>query len=133
MEHILEQKNSRKQGDVGLGYAMAYMSKIGATVCLPLTDNQDYDLIFELDGGLKKVSIKTTRQLNRPKTNHVVTLKTSGGNKSGHTIKKFDNSTVDYLFVLTSHNKKYLIPSENIKVKTTLSLTKEYDKYLVEL
>lgn len=133
MENILEQKNSRKQGDVGLGYAIAYFTKIGATVCVPLTDNQKYDLVFEEFGNLKRVSIRTTTQLNKPKINHVVDLRTCGGNRSRQKIENFDKNSVEYLFVLTSDNKKYLIPSQIISAKSALSLTKEYDKYLVEL
>ena len=74
MENLLEQKNSRKQGDVGLGYAIAYFTKIGATVCSPLTDNQKYDLVFEENDILKKISIRTTKQCNKSKINHIVDL-----------------------------------------------------------
>ena len=52
---MLNQKNSRKQGDVGLGRAIAYFTSEGFTVCLPLTDNQDYDLVVEKENGLKKI------------------------------------------------------------------------------
>lgn len=97
MYNILDQKNSRKQGDVGLGYAIAYFTKIGATVCLPLTDNQKYDLVFEEDNELKKVSIKTTKQLNKTKKKNVVSLRTCGGNRSRQNIDMFDNTSVDYL------------------------------------
>lgn len=133
MDSILEQKNSRKQGDVGLGYAMAYFTKIGATVCLPLTDNQKYDLVFEENDELKKVSIKTTKQLNKNKTKSVVSLRTCGGNRSRQKIDMFDNKSVDYLFILTSKNQKYLIPSKEIDCKNSIVLGEEYDKYLVEL
>lgn len=30
--------NSKKQGDIGMCYAMAYFSKIGYTVSVPITD-----------------------------------------------------------------------------------------------
>lgn len=39
--------NSKKQGDIGMCYAMAYFSKIGYTVSVPITDSQDYDLIVD--------------------------------------------------------------------------------------
>lgn len=46
--------NSKKQGDIGMCYAMAYFSKIGYTVSVPITDSQDYDLIVD-NGALLKV------------------------------------------------------------------------------
>lgn len=131
-KNILEQENSRKQGDVGLGYAIAYFTKMGYTVSIPLTDNQKYDLIFEENNELKKVSIKTSRQWNKLKKYLKVTLKTSGGNKSGHKIIYFNKNEVDYLFILTL-NGLYLIPSSDVNQKSTLTLTEKYDKYIVQL
>lgn len=37
--------NSKEQGDIGMCYAMAYFSKIGYTVSVPITNSQDYDLL----------------------------------------------------------------------------------------
>ena len=48
-------KNSKAQGDIGLSQAIAYFAKEGYTVCIPLTDSQDYDLIVE-NGKLWRVS-----------------------------------------------------------------------------
>jgi hypothetical protein len=56
----LKQKNSKKQGDVGMGVAIGYFAARGITVCIPLTDSQDYDLVIDLDDVLKKVQVKTT-------------------------------------------------------------------------
>ena len=45
---MLKQKNTRKQGDVGVGAAIAYFTEQGYMVAVPLTDNQDYDLVIEI-------------------------------------------------------------------------------------
>lgn len=42
--------NSKKQGDIGMCYAMAYFSKMGYTVSVPVTDSQEYDLIVDKVG-----------------------------------------------------------------------------------
>lgn len=39
--------NSKKQGDIGMYYAMAYYAKLGWTVSVPVTDSQDYDLVVD--------------------------------------------------------------------------------------
>lgn len=122
-------KNSKKQGDAGLGCAIAHFTLLGATVSIPLTDSQEYDLIIDEDSVLKKVQVKTSSY----KVNNlsVVELRTKGGNKSGQTITKFDSSKVDYVFVLTDEGV-YLIPSSRVECKSTLTLGKKYKEYLVE-
>ena len=52
-------KNSKKQGDAGLGQAIAYFTSQGYDVSLPLTDSADWDLIVEMESGLKRVQVKT--------------------------------------------------------------------------
>ena len=52
--------NPRRQGNAGLGIAIAYFSRVGAEVAIPLTDTQRYDLIIENGSGLERVQVKTT-------------------------------------------------------------------------
>ena len=121
-------KNSKKQGDAGLGVAIGWFSVNGYGVSLPLTDSQDYDLIIDENSTLKKVQVKTTRYHE----NNIfkVQLAVKGGNKSGTgKIKKFDNSCIDYLFVLTDKNEKYLMPAKAVDAKAQLSLGKKYEKF----
>jgi len=120
---VLKQKNSKKQGDVGLGSAIAWFTSQGYTVCIPLTDSQDYDLVVEIDDMMLRVQVKTTTQKNVAGS-YVVGLRTLGGNQSFHTIKKFDKEKVDYIFVLTEDGSRYFIPSNDVEVKSQLTLSK---------
>ena len=124
---LKEQKNTRKQGDVGLGAAIAFFTQKGITVCVPLTDNQEYDLIVD-DGRLLRIQVKTTYS-KTPSGNYIVTLKTSGGNKSRQMVKKFDSSQCDKLFILTESNEKYLIPTSVLDITNSITLGKKYDQY----
>lgn len=104
--------NSRKQGDVGLGSAIAYFTRMGHTVSIPLTDNQQYDLITDDGSGPQRVQVKTTGRQRTAKS-YVVTLKVSGGNRSSTgKVKRFDSSVVDLLFVLCNDGTLYLLPAE---------------------
>ena len=47
------------QGNYGLGTAIAYFTSHKIPVCLPLNDTQKYDLVVDMDGELKRVSVKT--------------------------------------------------------------------------
>lgn len=125
-----ECKNSKKQGDAGLGVAIGYFCAKGVTVSLPLTDSQDYDLIIDEDGLLKKVQVKTTNYKYGGKYWNF-NLSVKGGNQSFGTIKKFDNTKVDYVFVLCGDGTKYLIPSIDIKAKNNLSLYSPWDKFKI--
>ena len=121
-------KNSKKQGDVGLGKAIGWLSEQGFTVSLPLTDSQDYDLIVDIEDKLNRVQVKTTSY----KTQHGVfsiNLSVKGGNRSYNTIKTFDNTKVEYVFVLTSEKDIYFIPSEKIKSKNCLNIGKKYKEF----
>lgn len=48
------------QGNLGLGQAIAFFTSRGIPVSIPLNDTQKYDLVAEINGVLKKISIKTT-------------------------------------------------------------------------
>jgi hypothetical protein len=122
-------KNSKQQGDMGLGQAIAWFSSNGYTVSLPLTDSQAYDLVVD-DGTLKRVQVKTTGYKS-PNNNYVVGLKTCGGNQSFHTTKLFNNELVELLFILTNAGEKYLIPTSELVPKSSIHLSSTYNKYRI--
>ena len=51
----------RNIGNAGLSMAIAYFGANGYTVSVPLNDTQDYDLIVDMDGALKKIQVKATK------------------------------------------------------------------------
>lgn len=124
--------NSKKQGDIGMCYAMAYYSKLGWTISVPITDSQDYDLIVDTGINLLKVQIKTTSQISEYGI-FVVNLKTSGGNKSTYVYKTFDENNSNLLFVLTNNGDCYSIPKNEINSKTSINLGEKYLPYKVSL
>lgn len=125
--------NSKKQGDVGMCYAIAYYSRLGWTVSIPITDSQDYDLLVEnTDNNILKVQVKTSRYLTEGGT-YQVSLKTCGGNKSGQTIKKMDKNYIDLVFVLVDDGSCYSIPTEKIESSGSMNLGDRYSEFKVSL
>lgn len=123
-------KNTKKQGDMGLGAAIFHFTNLGQTVAIPLTDSQDYDLIVDFENSLKKVQIKSC---NFKRKYYEVNLSIKGGNRTTiGSIKRFNNSNCDYLFVITNEPKKYLIPTKNLTAKCNLVLGPKYQKYLIK-
>lgn len=122
--------NSKKQGDFGLGKTIGWFCEQGYTVSIPLTDSQDYDLVVEIEGNLNRVQVKTTSYIR--KGVYCVGLSVKGGNRSYNTIKNFDNTKIDFVFIITSKNDMYLIPSKVLNVTSSINLGKKYDMYKVK-
>ena len=126
-------KNTKQQGNIGLGSAIQYFSQKLYTISLPLNDSQDYDLVVEdFDGTLKKVQVKTSTQLNEYGT-YSVNLRVLGGNsKSNYVHKKGTEIIYDWLFILCDNGDRYLIPKDIIKdLKSTITVGKLYQEYKV--
>lgn len=125
--------NSKKQGDIGLAHAIAYFTQNYKVVSLPLSDNQDYDLIVEdYDSKLFRVQVKTCSSTNKWGI-YMVTLKTCGGNsKKNHIHKTADIIVYDLLFVLAGNGETYCIPKEHIKeIRNQINLGSNYQIFRV--
>jgi hypothetical protein len=115
------------QGSIGLSFSIAYLTKKGYNVSVPLVDNQSYDLVCEVENELKKVQVKTTK--TKENSNYCVQLRSIRSNRSGNTIHKFDSKSSDYLLVVTELGDIYFIPTSVVESKSTLSLGKKYESY----
>lgn len=126
-------RNSKKQGDAGLGNAIAWFTKEGYTVCIPLTDSQEFDLVVEKENqGLSRVQVKTTTSCSQY-GRFVVTLKTCGGNRSGAgKTKRFSSKAADLVFILTSKGEQYLIPANELDKKSSVNLGEKYEQYKIK-
>ncbi len=127
---LKEQINSKKQGDVGMGAAIAYFCKCGYTVSIPITDSQDYDLIVDIDNKLCRVQCKTTYYKSEYGI-YKANLRVIGG-VGGKRIKHFDNTKVEYIFILCESNDMYLIPANDMNNANCINLGKLYTKYKVD-
>lgn len=120
------------QGNIGLGKAIEYFTSHQIPVAIPLNDTQKYDLIADFNGGLQRISVKTSRYTRKDKRYDVL-LKNSGGASGNNKIRIFDNSSCDYLFAYIGDNRCYLIPSNKIDVKHSIMLGGEkYSEYEVK-
>lgn len=117
-------------GNSGLSMAIAYFGSNGYTVLIPLNDTQDYDLVVDMDGKLKKIQLKVT-SYKRINNAYQVQLRTISGTtrKPYKTVK---DTNIDYLFCLCGDGTMYLIPIDVIKSGNSISLSKEKSKYSKE-
>ena len=68
----------RNIGNAGLAMAIAYFGANGYTVSVPLNDTQDYDLVVDMGGGLKKIQVKATNSKHSANS-YSLLLKTVSG------------------------------------------------------
>jgi hypothetical protein len=121
--------NSKKQGDIGMGSAIAWFTINSYTVCIPLTDSQDYDLVVEKDDGLKKVQVRTSTQLLES-GGYALNLRTMGGNRSWNgAIKVVSKETSDLLFAVADNGDCYLIPTDKITARNSIVLGLKWSEY----
>jgi len=136
----LLQKNTRRQGDVGLGQAIAYFTSLGYSVSLPLTESQRYDLIVDDGEELARIEVKSSRYTvpansRYPDTSariYQVQLATCGGNMTNKgKIRKIDALHSDYVFIFTESGDRYLIPTSELSGRANLKLSGKWSKYLL--
>jgi PD-(D/E)XK nuclease superfamily protein len=123
--------NPRKQGNAGLGIAIAYLSRIGVDVAIPLTDTQRYDLLMVHDAGMERVQVKTTTMRDPRYGHYRVSVQCIGRNNTGTVRRKFDQADYEWLFVVCGDACCYMIPSNAITARTVFYLTRRYDPYML--
>jgi hypothetical protein len=123
-------KNSKKQGDAGLGQAIAYFTKLGHNVAIPLTDSADWDIIVEIDDALMKVQVKTSIQMRD--IIEVFEANVKGGNKSASTNKTIQEQDWDLIFL---HHlvtgRQALIQKSALTTKGQINLGDKYKEYII--
>jgi hypothetical protein len=124
-------KNSKKQGDAGLGQAIAYFTMKGYDIALPLTDSADWDLIVEIDNELKRVQVKTSSQISESGVMKF-SCTVQGGNQTFKKSNKKLISDQNWDLIFLHHlvtNKQALIPKEVLTTQGQINLGSSQCKY----
>jgi hypothetical protein len=117
----LRQAHPRRQGDIGEAVAIAWLTRAGFGVWVPLGHSRDADLIAQRDDRLLRVQAKTSTALRNDR--YEVSLATKGGNRSwSGRVKTIDPSRYEYLFVLVGAGRQWFIPAAQIAAKTMVLL-----------
>src|SRR3954451_18555845 len=134
MERLI---NRRQQGDLGEASAIEWLTRMSATILLPLGHSPDYDLVADANGRLLRIQVKTSTSATRTPdghARHAVSLATRGGNRSWNGIaKRLDPSRADYLFVLTGGGRRWFIPTAALEAANAISLGgPKYSEYEID-
>lgn len=88
--------NTKEQGAIGVGHAIAHYSAKGYAVFVPIADIKRYDLIVDTGTELLRVEVKTTTN-----DRGQVKLLTCGGNQSWNGVsKKLSSDDCDLVFAI---------------------------------
>jgi len=101
--------------------AIASFTKLGYDILLPLTESASYDLVVEQNGLLKRVQVKYS-------SDHDVDLRRIHSNSNGYVVKKAKINAYDWLYILSSDEKEYLI-KECLCGRRSITLN---DKYILK-
>ena len=114
-------RHPRRQGDVGEAVAIEHLTRIGASVFVPLFHSPDCDLVADYGDRLARIQVKTCAR--RSGRRWSVTLCTRGGNQSWNgVVKRFRADRCDYLFVLVEDGRRWLIPAAAVDGETAIML-----------
>lgn len=86
-------RETQRKGDIGLTHAIAFFTKEGLDVSIPITESAPYDLIIDTLEGLKRVQVRYT-------TGKQVGLRRIHSNSTGYVVKKTKENVYDWLFVV---------------------------------
>lgn len=108
--------NSKTKGNITELAVMLAAIKAGYIVSLPYGDCDKYDQLWDLNGRIIKVQVKTARQ--KSKYNNFIFNCYSVANGKKH---KYTKQDIDY-FATIWNDKVYLIPVEECSLEKTLWL-----------
>ncbi len=95
-------RNTQRKGDYAVAKAIATFTGLGYDVLIPLTESAAYDLVVELEGVMKRVQVRYT-------STREVDLRRIHSNSNGYVVKKTKENAYDWLYVLSSDDKEYLV------------------------
>lgn len=124
----MEFNNSKHKGSYAVAQCVAKMYEKGYEVLFPLGDRMPYDLVIDDGKTLRKVQCKYAGFYERD--GHVAELRTTGGNQSFNTAKKYTDSCFDLLYILTKSGKHYLIEWNDITCRSVIKVdSSKYKKF----
>lgn len=111
--------NTRKQGAIAVAKAIAWFTRNGYNVSIPVSETQRYDLIVERGGTCYRVEVKST-------TNRDVDLRTNGGNQSGHGVSNILSTEDAELLYASTADGEFILPVFLIGGRQTIIPPQKY-------
>jgi hypothetical protein len=95
-------RTTQRKGDIAVAQAIATFTRLGYDVALPVTESPAYDIIIDNVKKLHRVQVRFTSTKD-------VELRRIHSNSQGYVIKKTKKDAYDWLYILFSDGREYLI------------------------
>ena len=124
-----ESMKTKTKGDLAVGQSIAFYTKRGIEVLLPLGDKQKYDLVIEQGGDFHRVQCKYTSRKTSYRR-YQLDCRVGGGNKSRLTHTKYKKSDFDIFLVYCEDGTIYEIPVDLIAGRSLIVVgSSKYEQY----
>lgn len=95
-------RSTQRKGDIAVTQAVATFTLLGYDVALPVTESAPYDILVDCGDGIFRVQVRYSSTVD-------VELRRIHSNSQGYVVKKTVGQKYDWLYVLMSDGKEYLI------------------------
>ena len=110
--------NTNQKGKITEIEVLSYITKLGYSVSIPFGDKDRYDQIWDIDGKLLKIQIKTSHWKNDKHNAFTFKCKTTSNGKE----YRYTEKDIDF-FATIWEDKCYLIPVKECSTEKTLWIT----------
>lgn len=115
-------QNPNDKGKATESQVLAYMIGLGYSISIPFGDKDKYDQIWDINGKLIKVQVKTARLNEKEKNPSNVSIKFNCKSTVNGTNRKYTKEDIDY-FATYWQNQVYLVPVEECSIEKVLRFT----------
>lgn len=95
-------RSTQRKGDVAVAQAIATFTRMRCDVALPITESAAYDIIVDQNDKLYRVQVRYSSTPG-------VELRRIHSNSKGYVIKKTKENAYDWLYILYSDGREYLV------------------------
>lgn len=107
--------NTNQKGKITEIEVLSYITKLGYSVSIPFGDKDRYDQIWDINGTLLKIQIKTAHWKNENQNAFTFKCKTTSNGKD----YRYTEKDIDY-FATMWEDRCYLIPITECSAEKTL-------------
>lgn len=113
-------RETQKKGDLGVALAIAKLTQLGYDVSVPLSESAAYDLLADTPNGIKRIQVRYT-------TKNGVGLRRIHSNAAGYVVKRKVQGSYDWLIIVRSDGKIFLIEEASITKINQITPTADHE------
>ena len=111
--------NTNQIGKITELEVLLYMQKLGYSISIPFGDKDRYDQIWDINGKLLRIQVKTSHWADEEHACIKFSCKSSYQRKAGAKSNKYSKEEIDY-FATYWEGKCYLVPVEECSTEKKL-------------